>query len=49
MLEEVREFLEEARSLRVLLAQMPEEAWQQPTPFKHWTTWDVVAHLSLSD
>jgi uncharacterized protein (TIGR03084 family) len=49
MLEEVREFLEEARSLRVLLAQMPGEAWQQPTPFKRWTAWDVVAHLSLSD
>lgn len=49
MVEEVREFLEEARSLRQLLAQMPEEAWQQPTPFKRWTVWDVVAHLALAD
>jgi uncharacterized protein (TIGR03084 family) len=49
VLVEVREFLEEARSLRQLLTQMSEETWQQPTPFKRWTPWDVVAHLALSD
>jgi uncharacterized protein (TIGR03084 family) len=48
-MQEVQDFLDEARGLRALLGRMPESAWRQPTPFKGWTPWDVVAHLALAD
>lgn len=40
---------EEGASLAALLRELTPAQWQQPTPFKNWTPWDVVAHLHLSD
>ena len=40
---------EEAAELYALLRSLPEEQWHQPTTFKAWTPWDVVAHLHMGD
>ena len=40
---------EEAAQLYALLRTLPEEQWHQPTTFKSWTPWDVVAHLHMGD
>lgn len=40
---------EEAAQLYALLCAVPEERWHQPTTFKAWTPWDVVAHLHMGD
>lgn len=48
-LQEAQDLREEGASLAALLRGLSPEDWHQPTPFKSWTPWDVVAHLHLSD
>lgn len=49
MFQEVEDLKKEGAALQALLAGLGVDDWQQPTPFKQWTPWDVVAHLHLSD
>lgn len=49
MFQEVEDLKAEGIALQALLAGLGSADWSRPTPFKHWTPWDVVAHLHLSD
>lgn len=49
MFEEVDFLRREAESLLALVEPMSEADLAQPTPFKQWTVWDVIAHLHLAD
>ena len=49
MLPEIEALRAEGDALAALLRGLSAEQWQQATPFKQWTPWDVVAHLHLSD
>lgn len=49
MFPELEDFEAEGRSLQQLLSGLTPAGWYQPTPFKQWTVWDVIAHLHLSD
>jgi uncharacterized protein (TIGR03084 family) len=39
----------EGDELHALLLALDDDTWQRVTAFKHWTVYDVVAHLHLSD
>jgi uncharacterized protein (TIGR03084 family) len=43
------DLLAEDEALAALCAGLSAAQWQQPTAFKAWTPWDVVAHLCLLD
>lgn len=43
------DLLAEDDALAALCAGLSAEQWRQPTAFKAWTPWDVVAHLCLLD
>ena len=45
----VQDLAAEGDELFRLLAEMDTGYWTQVSTFKHWTTWDVVAHLHFSD
>jgi uncharacterized protein (TIGR03084 family) len=47
--QQIQDFHSEADALCGVLADMAPDAWRQPTGFKHWTIWDVVAHLHHGD
>jgi len=49
MFQEVQDLQDEGATLKALLARLSPEEWMRPTPFKSWTSWDVVGHLHLSD
>lgn len=49
MLEESQGLIAEADELHGFLETLTPEVWRQPTPFKSWTPWDVIAHLHVSD
>jgi uncharacterized protein (TIGR03084 family) len=44
-----RDFLDERDALRVLLADLGEQQWQQSTPAPGWTVLDQVGHLAWFD
>jgi len=49
MLAEAADLRAEADDFHGLLASLDERTWWQPTPFKGWTPFDVVAHLHSGD
>lgn len=49
MLSDIDALATEGRHLQGLVGGMSGADWDQPTPFKQWTVWDVIAHLHLSD
>ncbi len=44
-MEQARHFLEESNVLADLLADLPEDAFSQPTLFKQWSINDILVHL----
>ena len=49
MLAEAVDLRVEADEFHALLSTLDEKTWWQPTPFKGWTPFDVVAHLHYGD
>ncbi|HEX5612038.1 MAG TPA: TIGR03084 family metal-binding protein [Burkholderiales bacterium] len=49
MLAEAVDLRAEADDFHALLSMLDEKTWWQPTPFKGWTPFDVVAHLHHGD
>jgi uncharacterized protein (TIGR03084 family) len=49
MLEVAVDLQAEADELHGFLRELSDDEWAQTTPFKGWTTWDVVAHLHFFD
>lgn len=49
MLEEAEDLRTEGAELHGLLETLEEGDWSLPTPFKNWTTLDVVTHLHFAD
>jgi uncharacterized protein (TIGR03084 family) len=49
MLQEAIDLRAEADDFQALLASLDERTWWEPTPFKAWSPFDVVAHLHYGD
>ena len=49
MIQEALAFREEVEELGALLDTLEPREWERPTPFKEWTSWDVIAHLHWGD
>jgi uncharacterized protein (TIGR03084 family) len=49
MLAEAADLRAEAEDFHALLSTLDEQTWWQPTPFKGWSVFDVVAHLHHGD
>lgn len=49
MIDPVAALATESRELYALAAGLADSDWDQPTPFKQWTVWDVIAHLHVAD
>jgi uncharacterized protein (TIGR03084 family) len=49
MLQEAADLMAEAEALQAFLGTLSDADWRQPTTFKSWTPWDVVAHLHMFD
>lgn len=49
MLQEATDLIAEANELHAFLRTLDEPDWKRETTFKHWTPWDVVAHLHFFD
>jgi len=47
--EQVQDLRAEGDDLYELLNSMDNSYWTQPTSFKNWSVWDVIAHLHFSD
>ena len=45
MLEQASDLRAECDALYDFVSSLDADTWQQPTPFKGWTVWDVIAHL----
>ena len=49
MLHEATDLRDEGAELHTLLRTLDTATWWQPTPFKGWSSFDVIAHLHLGD
>jgi uncharacterized protein (TIGR03084 family) len=49
MMREVEEFRGEVQLLARALGNLRVEQWSLPTLFKNWTSWDILAHLTIAD
>ena len=49
MLHEATDLRDEGAELHALLVTLDTAAWWQPTPFKGWSAFDVIAHLHFGD
>src|SRR5579859_5694083 len=49
MIEQAKDFRDEADALFALLDPLDERDWNRKTQFKEWTINDVIAHLHFAD